>query len=263
MSAWITFRLVKFLALTLFAVGVGLGVGQKSQADRVKAAFWLATPALWFTWFAGYLLMKTTHRTLSEPFIGIALIASLTSLHGAILSASKASPRAVSRWLGPAGLGIATAAMVARDAPGTVALVGCVLAAGLALAVGAVLPPVDGEADPQYREQVKHWFTTVARFEGLSLITMMLIAMPLRKLTGMSLDQGTGALGWGHGILVLFYLQALQVAAKGLGWSWGRVGAAFVSSLLPFGTFIFEWVVLREAAPTREEADVLATTLRP
>jgi integral membrane protein len=73
----------------------------------------------------------------------------------------------------------------------------------------------------------------------------VLVAMPLRAATGVSLDGGSGVLGWGHGVLLLLYLQALQVAARALGWSWSTVAAAGLASLLPLGTLVFEWIRLR------------------
>lgn len=245
MSAWLVFRLLKFLSLAALAVGIGLAVTPRRQADRASAAFWVAAPALWSTWVSGYLLLKAAGRAVNEPFVGIAVVASLVGLHGAVLCASRPSPRAVSRWLGLAGLGVATAVMVTRDAPAAVTAVAAAVAAVVAGVLVRAIPPGDGVPLDDLGERARAWFVTVARLEGLSLGLMVLVAMPFRHATGISLDGGTGVLGWGHGVLLLVYLQALQVAARALGWSWGTITLAVLSSLLPLGTFGFEWLRLR------------------
>jgi integral membrane protein len=234
-------RAGSLLALVALTSGLALGVGLPRQADRATAALWLATPAWWVTCLAGYLLLKATEGTLRDPFVLVGLFGSLAGLHGALLCATKAAPSNVARVLGLAGLGVATAAMVTRSAPAWVTVGAGAAAIAVAVAIVAALPAPDGVADPEARERLRRWFFAVARFEGLSLVAMVVIAMPLRKLTGISLDLGTGALGWGHGLLVFLFLQALQLAARGLGWSWGTLGAAFIASLVPFGTFAFEW----------------------
>ena len=242
MSGWVLLRVVKFVALAGLAAGLALGAGQRRQADRAAATFWLATPALWLTLVSGYLLMKTTGRSLAEPFVGVALVASLTALHGAVLAATRPNPGVVSRALAFGGLAGATAAMVTRDAPLGVTLGTFALAAALGVGVAFAAPAPDGASEDPGLER---WFVWVARAEGASLLAMVLVAMPVRRAFGVSLDGGTGALGWGHGMLVLLYLQALSVTARRLGWSWGTAALAFGSSVVPFGTFVFEAFALR------------------
>lgn len=240
MTTWIGLRLLKFTALAALAWGLAIGVGHPKQAERMRATAWVATPALWFTWLAGYLLLKTTSRPLSAPFVAVGLLASLTALHGAVLSAWKPSPRSVSRGLALAGLCVATAAMVARDAGGVTLAGSSTVAALVGFGLARTLPAVDPSPD-DLRQATRRWFHTVAALEGTSLVLMMLVAMPLRRVTGVSLDGGTGALGWAHGALVLLYLQALQVTARTLGWSARTTATAFFASLVPFGTFWFSW----------------------
>lgn len=82
------------------------------------------------------------------------------------------------------------------------------------------------------------WFLQVARAEGLSLLLLFFVAMPLKYAAG--IPAATVWVGWLHGILVFLYLIALGSAGRVEGWSWRRLGVAFVASLLPFGTFVFE-----------------------
>lgn len=249
MSLWILLRLIKFLALAALAASTAGAVGARSAADRARLAFWGVTPSLWVVWLAGFLLLKAGGRTLAAPFVVVGVLASLTGLHGALLSA-RARPRFVSRALGLVGLLVATAAMVTRDAGTAGMAVAALVAAGLAVGGAAVAPAPDGHADPDEADRTRRWFVAVARAEGASLLLMMGIAMPFRAVTGQSLDHGTGAIGWAHGGLVLIYLQALQITARALGWSWGTVGAAALSAMIPGGTFVFEAWSRRAGAAT-------------
>ncbi len=89
------------------------------------------------------------------------------------------------------------------------------------------------------------WFLWIARFEGLSMLVLLGVAMPLKYVAGN--PHPVAWVGWTHGILVVLYLVALSSVARVEGWSWGRTAAAFVSSLLPGGTFVFEARALKGA----------------
>jgi integral membrane protein len=82
------------------------------------------------------------------------------------------------------------------------------------------------------------WFFHVARAEGLSLLLLFGVAMPLKYALGNPIL--VPYVGWAHGVLVFLYLIALQSVARVEGWGLTRIAAAFVASLLPFGTFVFE-----------------------
>lgn len=86
------------------------------------------------------------------------------------------------------------------------------------------------------------WFFNVARAEGVSLLLLFGVAMPLKYAFGNPIL--VPYVGWAHGALVFLYLIALQSVARVEGWSLVRVALAFVASLLPFGTFVFERQVL-------------------
>lgn len=46
--------------------------------------------------------------------------------------------------------------------------------------------------------------------------------------------------GWAHGILFILYIILLIIVWKQYNWSFKKVLIAFISSLLPFGTFVFD-----------------------
>lgn len=86
-------------------------------------------------------------------------------------------------------------------------------------------------------------FSIIAILEGLSLLFLFFVAMPLKYYGGQHLPVYYG--GWTHGGLFLAYIVALLAAAHVNRWSLWIFLAGFAASVLPFGTFIFEWYVKR------------------
>jgi integral membrane protein len=81
-------------------------------------------------------------------------------------------------------------------------------------------------------------FVWIARAEGLSLLLLFGVAMPLKY--GMGWHEATWWPGLAHGLLFVAYVASLSALAWLESWPTARVGAGFVASLLPFGTFLFE-----------------------
>jgi integral membrane protein len=78
--------------------------------------------------------------------------------------------------------------------------------------------------------------TTLRRLcliEGLSLILLVGVAMPLKYIWDMPL--AVRYVGMVHGLLWLALIALLVVIAWRLRWSLGRSAAVFASSLVPFG----------------------------
>jgi integral membrane protein len=89
-------------------------------------------------------------------------------------------------------------------------------------------------------------FRWVAFLEGLSFVLLLFIAMPLKYWAGMPL--AVRIVGLVHGLLFVAFCGALFRVALERGWPLRRWGLAFVSSLLPFGTFVFDRSLRREIA---------------
>jgi integral membrane protein len=78
----------------------------------------------------------------------------------------------------------------------------------------------------------------VGLLEGISLLVLLFIAMPLKYIWGQPL--AVKVVGWVHGALfVLFMLLVLRVYDQ-RGWPFKKVVLAFVAAFLPFGTFVFD-----------------------
>ena len=88
----------------------------------------------------------------------------------------------------------------------------------------------------------------VGIIEGISYLILLAIAMPLKYLAGM--PEVVKVVGWAHGVLFMLYLLAVLQVWIGRRWPFSRAVLAFVASLLPFGTFIFDKSLRREAQTT-------------
>lgn len=242
MSPWLALRLAKFVALGLFAAGLWEAAVAPTQARRQRAAQVLTPLGLQVLWLAGYGMMTFTGRGF-EPFILIGIAGSIVASSGALLGA-ETPRRALGAALSAGGFTCALGAMVSRGSAD--ALLAGFIPIVVALLAGAwamrTQPP---EPSPGAPARTLRWFVWVARLEGASLLLMVGVSMPLRTLAGVSLDGGTGTIGWVHGALTLLYFQALFAAARAAGWGLGTMLAAFAAAMLPGGTFVFERRVLR------------------
>ena len=92
--------------------------------------------------------------------------------------------------------------------------------------------------------QMLTWFRWIARAEGASLLALMGIAMPIKY--GLGEPLLVEWFGWIHGVLFLLYVAVLGLCMVQLGWTPARAALGFVASLLPGGTFVFEYKVLAD-----------------
>ena len=79
--------------------------------------------------------------------------------------------------------------------------------------------------------------------EGLSYIVLLGIAMPLKYFADM--PQVVRVVGMAHGILFIAFVFLSIQATVYYRWSFGRLVALFVASLVPFGTFYIDHKILR------------------
>lgn len=82
------------------------------------------------------------------------------------------------------------------------------------------------------------WFRKIAVAEGISFLVLLLIAMPLKYFAG--LPEAVKIVGWAHGVLFVGYLVLAYGAKVTLNESFLWLVKAFIASLLPLGTFIFD-----------------------
>lgn len=247
-SAWLVFRLVKWLGIAVFAAGLGLSVSRSPVRSRLFGGLGVATAGLFLTWMSGYGMMKGLDQSFREPHIAGALLASLVALLGGVLGGWLGS-RIVPLALVVGGMASSIGFMTAGADPTALAVLGgvvpVVLAVGAA-AVGYAMPLAEADRVAA-RAAVHTWFSWIARAEGVSLLVLFGVYMPLKYGAGIEIDGGQGWIGWVHGVLVFLYLLALGTGVFGNRWGLLAGALGFVASLLPFGTFVFEgWLGRRQ-----------------
>lgn len=89
-------------------------------------------------------------------------------------------------------------------------------------------------------------FRWIGRFEGISFLLLLLIAMPLKYIWGK--PEMVRIVGMAHGGLFLAYVAMANYVALELRWSRRVWFLSMVASVLPLGTFIFEKKHLPEGA---------------
>lgn len=89
-------------------------------------------------------------------------------------------------------------------------------------------------------------FRWVAFLEGLSFVLLLFVAMPLKYWANLPL--AVRVVGSVHGLLFVVFVAALFRAAVERSWPPRRWVLAFFSSLVPFGTFVFDRSLRRELA---------------
>ena len=95
----------------------------------------------------------------------------------------------------------------------------------------------------------------VALLEGASFLVLLFIAMPLKYLAGLPL--AVRIVGSVHGVLFLLFIAALYRAGREREWPLRRSLLAFVSSIVPLGTFLFDRSLRREIAAVTPAPGVL------
>ena len=88
------------------------------------------------------------------------------------------------------------------------------------------------------QHKLMSYFRWIAIIEGISYLILLGIAMPLKYFADQPLP--VKYLGWAHGVLFVgFCILLLQVWIK-YKWTFFFTAGAFLSSLIPFGTFYLD-----------------------
>jgi integral membrane protein len=74
--------------------------------------------------------------------------------------------------------------------------------------------------------------------EGISLLVLMGIAMPLKYFAGN--PEPVRITGWIHGVLFMLFMLAVLVVFFQRRWRFKMLVLAFLAAFFPFGTFIFD-----------------------
>lgn len=85
---------------------------------------------------------------------------------------------------------------------------------------------------------MKVFFKHIAFWEGVSLLLLYFIAMPLKYIFDMPL--GVKIVGMSHGILFVAYVLVATILKPKLNWNLITFVIVIFASLVPFGTFYIE-----------------------
>jgi integral membrane protein len=80
--------------------------------------------------------------------------------------------------------------------------------------------------------------------EGISLLVLLFIAMPLKYLAGK--PEAVKVIGWIHGLLFVLFMAAVLFAFIQRRWPFKKLFFAFIAAFLPFGTFVFDRQLKKE-----------------
>ncbi|MGL4582563.1 MAG: DUF3817 domain-containing protein [Flavobacterium sp.] len=89
-------------------------------------------------------------------------------------------------------------------------------------------------------------FKIVALLEGLSLLALLFIAMPLKYFWQQ--PEMVRIVGMGHGVLFILYIVMATVLKSDEKWSMKTYGLICIASVIPFGTFVMEKKLLENRA---------------
>lgn len=85
---------------------------------------------------------------------------------------------------------------------------------------------------------MKRAFIIVGWIEGISLLLLLFVAMPLKYIWMQ--PEMVRQVGMAHGLLFMLYVVGAINLALDESWGWKKLTMALVLSSVPFGTFIFE-----------------------
>ncbi len=82
------------------------------------------------------------------------------------------------------------------------------------------------------------WLRLLAILEGISLLVLLFIAMPLKYFYGM--PEAVSMAGMTHGVLFLVFSAMLVLVSQRQAWSERFSFMVFLASLIPFASFVMD-----------------------
>jgi len=94
-------------------------------------------------------------------------------------------------------------------------------------------------------------FKIIATLEGISLLALLLIAMPLKYMYNM--PEYVRVVGMAHGLLFIVYIIIASMLKAELKWPLGKYFLICIASVIPFGTFYIEYKYFRNTENENSE----------
>lgn len=87
------------------------------------------------------------------------------------------------------------------------------------------------------------FFKIIALLEGVSLLLLFFVAMPLKYVWGK--PELVKHIGMAHGLLFVLYIIIAFMIREERRWSSKQLAVVCLASVLPFGTFYIDWKYLK------------------
>lgn len=100
-------------------------------------------------------------------------------------------------------------------------------------------------------KKLLHWFRIIAIAEGISFLFLLAIAMPLKYF--MHMPMAVKISGYIHGFLFIAFVAFAWNVKNELNKNAVWFAKAFLASLLPFGTFVFDRSLKKEELQANPE----------
>ena len=226
------FEVTKWVSLVSFIIGFIVSL---FRARITGLSLWM-TLGLAGLWLSGYGLLKVNGISMNEPWVGVTLLSSLVSFTavGLSLCYRQLWVRAVAIVFSSIAFGTM---LFQHD---LIVMLGTTVACSAVVLAFIRRFPQEALSIEQLGASITRWFVWLARLEGLSLLVLFGIYMPLKYAAGIVLDGGHGWVGWVHGMMQMLYLSALVIIWRVRQLTIADFVMGGVASLLPFGTFWFE-----------------------
>ncbi len=88
------------------------------------------------------------------------------------------------------------------------------------------------------------FFKIIATLEGLSLLFLFFVAMPMKYAYGN--ETLIRPAGMAHGVLFIGYIILAYLLKEEQNWSFKKFFIVAIASVIPFGTFYIEWKYLKD-----------------
>lgn len=92
-------------------------------------------------------------------------------------------------------------------------------------------------------------YRKTAIIEGISYLILLFVAMPIKYI--LDIPEPVKYFGWIHGVLFLFYMAVLIIAAVNYKWNIKRIVIYVIGSVLPFVPFILDKNLKKEYAQNK------------
>ena len=206
MEWYLLWRWLKWLGVSMWAMGLYQVAVSPKQDERLKALYGLTVFGFALTWIAGWWMMKHLGYSMGASWISNAMLFGLISMVGSFLRAFSVDKGKLYNGLIWIGFTLSMAAMVVRT--GDSATVGLVSAVSVVFGglMAMRLPVTNQNVEHNLVEsQVIRGFKWMAWVEGMTVLVLFLLYLPAKKLLSINLDGGTGLIGWTHGVFVILY----------------------------------------------------------